>query len=596
MRTRKAASEAGVDFTPQDAVRWFSPSVTATAGLRVVLAGLLGSYLDKRELQQSFPSVCLTRHGHEREVWLDFIADTGDGFDATYSIAWTAGRERLSVEGFDRELPRADMLVLGGDQVYPSAGKSTYKHRFSGPFRAALPLLGEDEAPSLVAIPGNHDWYDGLTAFVRVFTQGRWIGAWRTVQRRSYAAVQLPHGWWLWAIDLQKGADLDAPQLQYFEGVARGLMGSGAKVILCVPEPAWVDAAHDPRAHKALEHLEHKLITPIGARVMLTLSGDSHHYAHYVGDDGTHKVTAGGGGAFLHPTHHLPESITLESRNPSVPAGDGPPARSSVTYRLGDRCYPTRKVSKRLTWRALGLAIRNPSFMSVPAVLHLVFLTTNRVGLTELAGHRPAVLEANAPTLGFFDVATGLIRAPASVLIATGVTALLVAFAKPPPRASSLSRRAQLWVKALQGVAHGVCQMAAVVAVELVALEAAGSASGHRFTVSLLALVAGLGGVAGSLVFGTYLAANSVLFGAHGNEAFSSLRLTRHKCFLRMHIGPEGRLTVYPLGIDRVWHRWRPGDHQRGMPVPGRAMLVPDGPGSETGPRVHLIEAPFGIS
>lgn len=599
---RKAARDAGVDFIPQDAVRWFSPSVPARAGLRVVLGALLGSYLDKRELQQSFPSACVTRHGHERELWLDFIADTGDGFDATYSIAWTAGREHLKAVGSDRDLPRAKLLVLGGDQAYPSAGPSAYRHRFSGPFRAALPLLDEDEAPSLVAIPGNHDWHDGLTAFVRVFTQERWIGAWRSVQRRSYAAVQLPHGWWLWAIDLQKGADLDAPQLQYFEEIARGLMGPEAKVILCVPDPAWVDAADDPRAHRALDYFERRILAPSGARVMLTLSGDSHHYAHYVGDNDTHKITAGGGGAFLHPTHHLPETITLESHGPrddrtSRPwGGDASGERSSVTYRLEGRCYPTRKVSRRLAWRAVGLPLRNPSFLVVPALVHLVLLTTNSVGLTELAGDRPAVLDANAPTLGYLDLAAGLLRSPSSILIASGVTALLVGFAKAPPRARRRSRRAQRLVRISQGVAHGMCQMATVVAVELVGLELAGSSGGgHRFTMSLVALVAGLGGVAGSLVLGTYLAANCALFGAHGNEAFSSLRLTRHKCFVRMHIGPDGRLTVYPLGMERVWRRWRPGDHHPGVPVSGRSMLVPDGQGSETGPMVHLIEPPFDI-
>ncbi|MBI1843288.1 MAG: metallophosphoesterase, partial [Actinobacteria bacterium] len=368
MRTRKAARDAGVSFVPRDAVRWFSPMVLARSGLRVVLAGVLGSYLDKRELQQSFPSVCVTRHGQEEELWFDFVADTGDGFDATYSVAWLAGRERLPIVGSDQELPRGRLLILGGDQVYPCAGPSAYEDRFTGPFRAAFPLVDdENEAPSLVAIPGNHDWYDGLTAFVRAFAQERWIGAWRSVQRRSYTAVKLPHDWWLWAIDLQKGADLDEPQKEYFEEIARELMGPDAKVILCVAEPAWVDAAGDPGAYAALDYLVRKLIEPFGARVLLMLTGDSHHYAHYVGDDGSHKVTAGGGGAFLHPTHDLPETITLES---PTPGGTAPPVMSSVTYRLEGRCYPSRAISRRLAWGALGLPIRNPSCLILPGLLH----------------------------------------------------------------------------------------------------------------------------------------------------------------------------------------------------------------------------------
>ncbi|MBD0259532.1 MAG: hypothetical protein ICV83_27750 [Cytophagales bacterium] len=47
----------------------------------------------------------------------------------------------------------------------------------------------------LFAIPGNHDWYDGLASFVKQFCQGRWVGGWRTTQTRSYFALALPHNW-----------------------------------------------------------------------------------------------------------------------------------------------------------------------------------------------------------------------------------------------------------------------------------------------------------------------------------------------------------------------------------------------------------------
>lgn len=151
-------------------------------------------------------------------------------------------------------------------------------------------------------------------------------------------------------------------------------------------------------------------------------------------------------------------------------------------------------------------------------------------------------------------------------------------------------------MKTVMGVAHGTCQVAAVLGVELLGVHAAGSmAGGHGFTTALVVMTAGVGAVVGSLVMGAYLASACALFGLHGNEAFSSRRLTRHKCFLRLHIGSDGRLTVYPLGVDRVWHRWRPGGHQPGAPVSGQAMLAPDGPGSDAGPGVHLIEPPYVI-
>ena len=69
----------------------------------------------------------------------------------------------------------------------------------------------------MYAIPGNHDWYDGLTGFMRVFGQENWVGGRQTAQRRSYFAIGLPHRHWLWGIDIQNDAYVDSAQIAYFQ-------------------------------------------------------------------------------------------------------------------------------------------------------------------------------------------------------------------------------------------------------------------------------------------------------------------------------------------------------------------------------------------
>ena len=168
------------------------------------------------------------------EVWIDYVSDVGDGFDATATVAWMLAQEQLVVDG-GTPLPRGSVLVLGGDQVYPFASLEEYENRMLGPYRAMLPHTDAPH-PLMLAIPGNHDWYDGLTAFMRVFAQarpeptaaaharglddaepgapaptaGRWIGGWLTAQRRSYFAVQVRPGWWLWGLDIQLDTYIDA--------------------------------------------------------------------------------------------------------------------------------------------------------------------------------------------------------------------------------------------------------------------------------------------------------------------------------------------------------------------------------------------------
>src|SRR5260370_23752709 len=57
------------------------------------------------------------------ELWIDFVADTGDGFNSTYAVAYSVSQETLTAKkgGASEKLPRANILIFGGDEVYPIA-------------------------------------------------------------------------------------------------------------------------------------------------------------------------------------------------------------------------------------------------------------------------------------------------------------------------------------------------------------------------------------------------------------------------------------------------------------------------------------------
>jgi hypothetical protein len=148
----KDLSELELGFARQRAVRWLSPSVLVNTGIRALLAAIFGSYSDKRELQAVLPGMVYW-HDEDDELWLDFVADLGDGFDATYSIASLLAAPSVDV---GLQLPRGRLLILGGDEVYPTASARNYEDRTKGPYRAALPerpIYG----PTMFALPGNHD-------------------------------------------------------------------------------------------------------------------------------------------------------------------------------------------------------------------------------------------------------------------------------------------------------------------------------------------------------------------------------------------------------------------------------------------------------
>jgi hypothetical protein len=584
---------AELRFARQPAVRWYSPGVLTGTGLHVGLTSVFGSFLDKRELQARKDGTVDRRYSARDELWIDYTADTGDGFPATMTVAAHLARRSLDVEvdGAERALPRGNVLVLGGDEVYPSASASSYENRLEGPFRAALPWTLGDH-PTMYAIPGNHDWYDGLTGFLRLFTQQRWVGGWTTRQNRSYFAVKLPHNWWLWGIDIQLDMYVDEPQLEFF-GQVLAESSPGDKLVLATPVPTWTELERDAHAYRNLAFIERSLLRPYGIDLKLTLAGDLHHYTRYThqgsaggegdtSDDGdaglasspSHKITAGGGGAFLHPTHDLRRDVEI------VVDPDDPADRAA--YRM-EAAYPDRTTSRWQSLQALALLLRNPSFMTVPALLNVALLWTNQFGLRSLGGADESFAAAGRGW-GWGDLFMGLFRTPVSAVTVIGLFFGLWAFTRTPPWAPSGWRR--YTVKTLMAAVHTMAQVATVVAVALLAITLAEDmAGGGWFTAAASLLAFAGGGVACSLVFGAYLAAANGLPGirAHGNEAFASARITGHKNFLRMHLDGTGRLTVYALGIERAIPEWRPDpdndDPEAAWLVPARGEIRP-----------HLIE------
>ena len=112
------------------------------------------------------------------------------------------------------------------------------------------------------------------------------------------------------------------------------------------------------------------------------------------------------------------------------------------------------------------------------------------------------------------------------------------------------------------GACHALLHLAAAFAVGWLALRLTRDALGLSYGSTLQLLLSGvvtftLGGPVGSFLLGVYLFVSIRLFGRHGNEAFSSLRVQDYKEWLRLRIGADGALTVYAIAIDRVPRRWR---------------------------------------
>src|SRR6185503_29756 len=132
--------------------------------------------------------------------WIDFLADTGDSARLVYQLAYLLQQPELEVRNplaprgardtgtLPAPLPRGVALIIGGDTAYPIATREQLVQRIRAPFlwarhdreaaeqaakrhdrpveRRAAPV---DPPVKLLAIPGNHDYYNNLDGYQRHF-------------------------------------------------------------------------------------------------------------------------------------------------------------------------------------------------------------------------------------------------------------------------------------------------------------------------------------------------------------------------------------------------------------------------------------------
>ncbi|MFJ3235618.1 metallophosphoesterase family protein [Streptomyces sp. NPDC086787] len=253
------------------------------------------------------------------------VGDTGEGGDAQYAV----------VPGFLKVSRDTDFTVLASDVIYPVGAADDYADKFFRPFR-------DYQAP-IYAIPGNHDWYEDLGAFMRVFCDDapplapepapRPLGRawWRSLlwhrprrtdgQRladaralRPAPAQQAVQPGPYWAIDAGPirviGIDtgllgtLDAEQGAWLREVSRGPRAK----ILVTGSPLYVDGEYHPCPIEGGGTVDEVVRDP-DRNFVAAIGGDIHNYQRYpVNVDGRtiQYVVSGGGGSFMHATHTIP--------------------------------------------------------------------------------------------------------------------------------------------------------------------------------------------------------------------------------------------------------------------------------------------------
>lgn len=253
--------------------------------------------------------------------------------------------------------------------------------------------------------------------------------------------------------------------MQYFADVAANQVQLGDRIILCMAKEVESGRKNEEiHSDRDVEYLDREIIQPSGGQLLLYLQSGKHHYARYEEEDGTRQhIASGGGGAFLHPTHTLPERMNF------------PGSRKIIASRRA--AYPSPDVSKRLRKRIWLLPPYNLPLAAVFGVVQvlLAFMMGLHLGDRHIS-------------LGFGDLRRAVWESPTSFLLILLMITSLAGMVRFAHEASGVGRFTL-------GMVHSTLQIASVVGVMIAAsrLSSAFGLEGMWSLIVFLSLVGILG-------------------------------------------------------------------------------------------------------
>lgn len=451
------------------AIRWFGFTAFWGHLRHLVASGIATDDIDSRQwMIPEAPDVVLARaldvlaargarrgaaslaEGMGGEVWIDFVSDTGDDVTVSEVVAKVLAGTYAAPDPDDPSraltLPRGDVLFLGGDLAYPVATVREITRRLVEPWNAVLGSAAADPPRVLVAVPGNHDWYDGLDGFARLvqapcafedrgpeeralhphpeehpvlawaeaFARGDAVRkpsalalvGYHPVQRSSYFRLPLGPGLDLFAVDRQLKR-IDPRQAAFFA------MPSARARFVVVPDPAraWGEVRRHGKA--TLEALG---IDPIREPTLL-LAGDVHHYERSREGASVH-VVAGGGGAFLHGARVAPgATYPIDAEFPDVAASRSLLAELPLHCTLGRAGLVLPLTFAAFDAVALAAALTRGPSAGVPAAL--VLTAVAGIGTALLVGFRQHRAVRVVPFATVLGLAVGALPVGLGVLADT---------------------------------------------------------------------------------------------------------------------------------------------------------------------------------
>ena len=292
--------------------------------------------MNQRNARKLQPDQVIQEHADLEEFSFLVVGDTGEGDASQFALV----PPMLEVG------KNTAFMVICSDIIYPSGDAEDYEEKFYRPY--------ENYPRPIYALPGNHDWYDGLNGFMYHLcdaeapaAQGRspepvtsgtdskrtllretlrrrlwrkpsgmdprvptrkqvWrsLPSQRSSQRSPYFAIETGP-LLIVGIDTGMGGGIDCEQGEWLRKISR----IDKPKILLTGKPIYVDGEYHPGAIEDGGTVD-QIVRDPGHRYVAAIGGDIHNYQRYRVMMKGHPhpfyyIVSGGGGAYMSATHQI---------------------------------------------------------------------------------------------------------------------------------------------------------------------------------------------------------------------------------------------------------------------------------------------------
>ena len=316
------------DLRPRKPFSWLDPRpLIASRNDKIARAKLFGGDPTNEQRRRWMaalgrPDPRIDRTDLGERVSFVLAGDTGEGDMSQY----------VTIPLLDRLSAQTDFMVIASDVIYPAGGAETYVRNFYDAY--------DGYGRPIYAVPGNHDWYDGLSGFmfhlcgvetVPPMPAGSLLRrlVWHRppklsarqrsdlrARRDARPASGQPAPYWLLdtgplqlvGIDTGITGEIDRDQAAWLRRVSAA---SPKPKILITGKPLYVDGRRHPGAIEGEPRRSvDDVVRDPACNYVAAIGGDIHNYQRYpveVGGRTIQYLVSGGGGAFMHATHTIPK-------------------------------------------------------------------------------------------------------------------------------------------------------------------------------------------------------------------------------------------------------------------------------------------------